>query len=42
MEMGWESVDWMHLAEDTNQWRVLVNTVMSLRVPQKEGNLLTE
>jgi hypothetical protein len=32
-EIGWEGVDWMHLAQDTDQWRVLVNTVMNLRVP---------
>jgi hypothetical protein len=25
--------DWMHLAQDENQWLVLVNTVMNLRVP---------
>jgi hypothetical protein len=25
-------VDWMHLAQDTYQWRVLVNTVMNFRV----------
>jgi hypothetical protein len=25
--------DWIDLAEVTNQWRVLVNTVMNLRVP---------
>jgi len=31
-EIGWESVDWMHLDQDKGQWRVLVNTVMNLRV----------
>jgi hypothetical protein len=25
-EIGWEVVDWMHLAQDRNQWRALVNT----------------
>jgi hypothetical protein len=28
-----EGVDWIHLAQDRNQWRALVNTVMDLRVP---------
>jgi hypothetical protein len=32
-ETGWEGVDWIHLAEDRNQWRGLVNTVMGLRIP---------
>jgi hypothetical protein len=29
-EIGWEVVDWIHLAEDRDQWRALVNTVMDL------------
>jgi hypothetical protein len=32
-EVGWEGVDWMHLAQDNDQWRAVVNTVMNLRVP---------
>jgi hypothetical protein len=32
MDIGWEGVDWMHLAEDRNQWWALVNTVMNLQV----------
>jgi hypothetical protein len=40
-EVGWEDVDWMHLDQDTGQWRGLVNTVMNLRIPQKAGNFLT-
>jgi hypothetical protein len=32
MEMGWEGVDWMHLAKDRDQWRVFVNTVMNFRI----------
>jgi len=23
-EIGWESVDWMHLIQDSDQWQVLV------------------
>jgi hypothetical protein len=30
-EIGWEDIDWMHLAQDMNQWRDLVETVMNLR-----------
>jgi hypothetical protein len=26
-------MDWIHLAQDINQWRALVNKVMNLRVP---------
>jgi hypothetical protein len=32
-EIVWEGVDWIHMARDRDQWRVLVNTVTSLRVP---------
>jgi hypothetical protein len=27
-DIGWECVDWTHLAQDRDQWRALVNTVM--------------
>jgi len=29
----WEGVDWMHLAQDGDQWWSLVNTVMNFWVP---------
>jgi hypothetical protein len=32
-EIGWGGVDWIDLAQDTDQWRALVNTVMNLQVP---------
>jgi hypothetical protein len=32
-EIGWEGVDWMHLAHDRDQWQALVNTVMNLWIP---------
>jgi hypothetical protein len=31
-EIGWGSVDWIQLAQDTDRWRAVVNTVMNLRV----------
>jgi hypothetical protein len=32
-EIGWDGMDWIKLAQDRNQWRALVNTVMNVRVP---------
>jgi len=29
---AWEGVDWMHLAQDRDQWSALVNIVMNLQV----------
>jgi hypothetical protein len=31
-EIGWDSVEWIQLVQDTNQWWALVNTMMYLRV----------
>jgi hypothetical protein len=39
-EIRWEGVDWIHLAQDRNQWRAVVDTVMYLRVPKKTSNFL--
>jgi hypothetical protein len=33
IEIGLDGMDWIDLAEDRDQWRVLVNTVMNLQVP---------
>jgi hypothetical protein len=32
-------VDWIHLAQDRDQWRPVLNKVMNLRIPQEAGNL---
>jgi hypothetical protein len=32
-DIGWGGVDWSHLTQDRGHWRVLMNTVMNLRVP---------
>jgi hypothetical protein len=32
-EIGWDGMDWIDLAQDRNQRRDVVNTVMNLRVP---------
>jgi hypothetical protein len=32
-EIGWEDVDWIHLAQDSDQWQALANMVMYLGVP---------
>jgi hypothetical protein len=32
-EIGWNGMDWIDLAQDRDQWRALVETVMNLRVP---------
>jgi hypothetical protein len=36
-EIGWGGMDWIDLAQDRDQWRALVNTVMNLRVPYNAG-----
>jgi len=32
-DTGWKGVDWIQLAQNRNQWRALVNTVMNIRTP---------
>jgi hypothetical protein len=32
-EKIWGGMDWIDLAQDRDQWRALVNTVMNLRFP---------
>jgi hypothetical protein len=36
MDLGqieWSCMDWIYLAQDRDQWKALVNTVMNLWVP---------
>jgi hypothetical protein len=32
-EIGWNGVDWIDMAQGSDQWRALVNTVLNLWVP---------
>jgi hypothetical protein len=32
-QIGWNGMDWIDLAQNRDQWRVLVNAEMNLRIP---------
>jgi hypothetical protein len=32
-EIGWDGMYWIDMAQDRDQWRALVNTMMNLRIP---------
>jgi len=34
-EIGWKGVDWIHLAQERDQWCAIVNTAINFRVPLK-------
>jgi len=38
--MGLEIFDWMHLTHDMDHWQAIVNTLMSLQFPLKNGKFL--
>jgi hypothetical protein len=37
-KIGREGVDWIHLAQERNQWQVLMNMIMNLRFALKAEN----
>jgi hypothetical protein len=41
-EIGWGDLDWIHLAEYSDQWRALVNTVINLQVTYIFGKFLSD
>jgi hypothetical protein len=40
-EIGWDGMDWIDMARNRDQWRALVNAVISLRVPQNAGKFFS-
>jgi hypothetical protein len=40
-ERGWGGMDWIDMAQDRDQWRALVSTVMKLRVPKNAVRFLS-
>jgi hypothetical protein len=39
-EIGWNGMDWIDMAQDRDQWRALVNTVMNFGFLKIAGNFL--
>jgi hypothetical protein len=37
-EIGWDDMDYIDLAQDRDQWKTLVNTVMNLRVRPRHSS----
>jgi hypothetical protein len=40
-EIEWDGMEWIDLAQDRDQWRPLVNTIINILVPQNSGKLLS-
>jgi hypothetical protein len=41
-EIGWNGVDWIDMAQDRDQWRALVNTVLNLQVSWNAGKFFSD
>ena len=39
-EKGWEKVDCINVAQDTEKWQAVFNTEMKLRAPENMGDFL--
>jgi hypothetical protein len=40
-EIGWDDVDGIAMAQDRDQWRALVNTVMNIQVLYNTGKFMS-
>jgi hypothetical protein len=40
-KIGWDCIYWFDVAQDMDQWRALMNTVINLRVPQNARKFLS-
>jgi hypothetical protein len=40
-EIGWGGIEWIHLSQDRDQWRALMNTIMNFSVTIKVGKFLS-
>jgi hypothetical protein len=40
-ETGWGGINWIHVLQDRNQWRALMNMVLNFKVPQNVGKFLS-
>jgi hypothetical protein len=41
-EIGWEGVEWIHLAQDRDRWLAVVNAVMNLRILVPRSQLVAQ
>jgi hypothetical protein len=39
-QMKWGDVNWNHMAQGTENWQALVNTVMTFRFPKQRGEFV--